>query len=922
MAENRIVTTLYLRLTNAARVNSELDSVSARVENLIKTLKKASGSFSPKDLRAEAEEFQKVYEQLTRASEMAAGYSGQELENRVALNSIGKEELNTALETLKAREEYSALEKDIAIKQQERIAKLNKAVLNNSAVLQGIAGMKNYGDQVEALLPIFLDLQKETGATFREIGNSIGRAFGVSEAVINETTALANRKLLGLKGVLLRLFGEGGLVTKFIETAFGTLTAIFIFQFLQTATMAFSQIYNNAKAMLINIRKLATAEEALSVGGVDITPKDFEEMIERLDKKFVLTPKVRVTGVLQKLALDLAEVGLAKEELELAANLVLLLKIKNPDKTEEEIADAFANALAGGTTQTLRNYGLPAVTEERVKDEAVRMGLARKGEDLDAEIKARAILSLANQTLIAQEDDLLKLQTESFYAWERLGEEWTNFTQELGIELQPVMDYAFSNITNLLANVRENMEFIGKIIEGLFGGMQAMVAGIIALSYTRDPIKALEIAKSTAIETRKWYEEERKNRQITMEDTPTGIRRDSGSDEDDEEADKRQKKLRDNLNDLFQDLEEFAERANEMQQNYNLEASRDLVDHNLSKERAWEDYYRDVSRIQDDLNEELADKNEKFRQREENEEAKFLERLRQLREGFLLNLEDALRERDARQVIRLTREYQMEKQNLINEFQLSQNERAQQHAEDLANRRAETEDRLAIMAEEQAVKMARMQEDFETEQKRKEEDHNIEMERLKEDVNDRLEQESIALAEEYDLNVKGQQRLYELLESYYGPGQEFDQLFAYSYSSLVANAQNALAVIEQLRAAYGGASIPGTLTSVSYQKPNTSPIQNMRTARGGKPAYGGKHAYGGAVLANGPTTALFGEGSGPELATFMPLNRIPQLFGDKLTGGREVLDLNINLADGLKEEIVSKSTERVQNAIVRVTRAK
>jgi len=317
-----------------------------------------------------------------------------------------------------------------------------------------------------------------------------------------------------------------------------------------------------------------------------------------------------------------------------------------------------------------------------------------------------------------------------------------------------------------------------------------------------------------------------------------------------------------------------------------------------------------VKRIIDDTNQKIADANKKARDKERNDEAKFQEDMRQLREKYLFNLEDALRERDARQVLRLQRQYEMDKTALTNEYELRQQQADQQHQDDIARIKQERRDRLAELAQEEQIRLQREAEDFALRQERAQQDHEIEMERIRQQIDDRLMAFAEAAGEEYDLNDAAVNRLYNLLKQYYGPGGKFDDLYNYSTKSIIANAQGIVNVLNQLIAQVSA------IASAGLQFSSGAPTGRINLSGGIKNV--GPQAAGGSYLATSPTTATFGE-AGPELATFIPLkNSMPATNLQGIGGGAGLggmLKLMIDLNPDLEARIVNESLDNVATVI-------
>ena len=133
------------------------------------------------------------------------------------------------------------------------------------------------------------------------------------------------------------------------------------------------------------------------------------------------------------------------------------------------------------------------------------------------------------------------------------------------------------------------------------------------------------------------------------------------------------------------------------------------------------------------------DAERKYRERELKAERKFQEKLRQLRENFLLNLEDAVRERDARQIIRLIRQFNLRRTQMVREEKLNKVDREGQFQEELRQIERQKEERLRQLAIEHQRRLESIaqQADRERAQAR------IDAERRKEEENLRFERMTV-----------------------------------------------------------------------------------------------------------------------------------------------------------------------------------
>lgn len=117
-----------------------------------------------------------------------------------------------------------------------------------------------------------------------------------------------------------------------------------------------------------------------------------------------------------------------------------------------------------------------------------------------------------------------------------------------------------------------------------------------------------------------------------------------------------------------------------------------------------------------------AELERKYRLNELQAERKFQEEMRKLREGFLMDLEGALRERDALQVIRLTREYNLQKEQRTRQFEEEKQTRKENYEEEKKQLAIEQQERQRQLAEELANRLASIKAEREAEKAQAEAD--------------------------------------------------------------------------------------------------------------------------------------------------------------------------------------------------------
>jgi len=187
-----------------------------------------------------------------------------------------------------------------------------------------------------------------------------------------------------------------------------------------------------------------------------------------------------------------------------------------------------------------------------------------------------------------------------------------------------------------------------------------------------------------------------------------------------EELAKQREQLGELMIDLWDDLEDAQENYNdkseELTEKHNKKLEELDEDSVTERLRIWEDYQNDLAKIEADLIQTIADYQvdfardsadldrdyiiakqdaaRKFRENEIKAERDYQQLLKRLREEFLFDLEDALREYDALQVLRLIRRYKLDKEQAEDghdEERRDAKEAYRRELEDLARKHAEEE---------------------------------------------------------------------------------------------------------------------------------------------------------------------------------------------------------------------------------------
>jgi DNA repair exonuclease SbcCD ATPase subunit len=367
----------------------------------------------------------------------------------------------------------------------------------------------------------------------------------------------------------------------------------------------------------------------------------------------------------------------------------------------------------------------------------------------------------------------------------------------------------------------------------------------------------------------------------------------------------------------------------------------------LDTKHAYEDYQLELVQLEREYEQEVEDINNEYRENEIKAERDYQEELRKLREQYLMDLEDALHERDARQVLRLMREYNLRKAQLARERRLEQEENEQKLEDELEQLEREKEAKLQAMQEEFELEQQQREENFQLAQQQRAddyalaaaqraadyelarqqmvkdfalqqqlrlEDHKRRIEEIKKQGEERAQELVEAYAKEHEVTEEWADKIVELLTAYFGQGGPVDA----TLQGLITMIDTAtIAAINSINALNAALAQIGAISTTIDDAVNDAPP--------GTPSNPGESIYpsyaeGGMHIANKPTTVTFGE-SGWEAAKFVPLGRqgrdVDKVFGELPMGASQdqFVRLMVDLSPDLEVRIVEKSIGTVADVM-------
>lgn len=666
----------------------------------------------------------------------------------------------------------------------------------------------------------------------------------------------------------------GGLfsLTNIARTALGTLEAMAIFLIARFVGQAITKSIDSLKQLELSFYKLSIAEASLSKSGVNITPKELVAIANELDTAYNFISKIDATKIVGQVALLTKDLGLTKDQIRELSMAIPALARSTGESIEETTAAIATGIAKNGRGLADQNV---QVNAQIIQDKVLELQLVKNKEAYDnltaaqkqqVDVSALVVLiSEASNDAMEKQGELAGSLTET---QGKLNESWENLTTDAGVKMFPQLISGLEFLIRLVDALRLGVE----ALRFTFIAVGSVAAGIIAVydAAASHSISNLEDAKAIFDSTR--FDKIKELYDATSgpkigSDTPTIISPEG---------------IEENSEDVVGAIEKMAEEIKDAQ----MKLEQDLLDAAIDLARKLEDIGTEYAHKRRDIN---SDSNEKIAELEANahdnqlqKEAEFQNKLLEMRERFLMDLDEALHARDARQILRLIKQYNLEKTQAIRKHEL-----------DRAEDEREIERKVQAARREQAQRLA----DLKVAEERERRAAILAFERRKQDLaramRDRLALMAAGLVSQFNLTKTGLDAILKLFQQYFGSGGYVDQVYA-------GMAQR----------------VPAANISMSAPKSSGGGGSGMR------------YADGGTMIADRPTSAVFGD-KGLEMATFTPLNgnrTSNPLFsnfsgkGDGADGGKVAIELF--LSPDLEARILKNTMNSAASIVTKVSRSK
>lgn len=903
----------------------------------------------------------------------AMGMTGKEVE--IALRVIAKETdaYTNKLERLNAEQKKVAASGDVLsrklLAQQKAFDTIPAKPITPQLAVPAFV-KANFGDinsyiaqsqnKIEAWKRVVVASARQAGISFEMAGAQLKKMVsGTSVAPLN--TAL---KQLGDDGrsSFQKIIDSANIM----RIALGAVISMLLFQGIQAVTQFAKESVKQFTELEESLFRIGAAEKVLSEAGSEVSVSGLKKGITELREELKIFSEEELTKLVGQLAILTKGLGLSETQILAFAKAVAIKnKVSIDDESLDQTGSKLVTTVLTDNSKGAANLGID-LREAAIQSKALKMGLLEAGE--------------AASELTAKEKEMVKFQIIIDSAAGD-AERWADFLDTNSAKLsentaaweefQVAAGGFFATLTPAVTGMLEGLtgavnmfkslvilfdvgrvavaNFFGAISTGA-NALDAIRKGILSF---QDIPKIFDKIASEAVpklfakipnDAPDWF----KNlfgKFFTDVETATAEVEDLTSIDNDETEDTLAK-LDDQLRDIAidaqhakEDLEVLlSQKQEDIEVKFNQKTQDIDTEYIRKEEDAAVDLQRKISDIERDAARDRQNVLDKAREEEKKAEEDHQLKLWELKMRYLMDLEDALHARDARQIIRLQRQYELDKELLEKKKEQEDQERQDSLEADLEDVEAKRQERLQDAQIEYQQKLAdlavakqRELEELNTWKAREQADLQVwyqrELEEIDRQTQQKIERLLAGYIEEGKLHEEQQEAIHQILLKYFGENKKLvDDLVAYTNNAFGGMASMIQGVFVQAGSLLAGLGAEvGSVAINPFAGSQTIPtydqmLQNQIS--GGGQRYG----EGGTVIATKPTRAVFGE-RGPEVAQFAPLNRngrdVNKLFGDVGGGGGEGrISLDILLSPDLEARIVEHSMDGVAEVVTRVNRSK
>lgn len=797
---------------------------------------------------------------------------------------------------------------------------------------------RSFADQINYAKNVVKEFAKESGMSFTQAKNTLA---GLDKELSGTT---ASSVAFGSKGQeawnkVREASEKASNKMSFGMRAMNVAIGMLIHQGINLLINAFQAMFTMAIKGLRELEtatyNLVNAERTLSEQGVNITPQGLEKSIADLQKLDPLLSKIQATEAVSRISSLVApNVGLNAKEIDQLTQSIAILAVKNRGlgKSFEEVESQVSNAFLSGKVSVGINQLGVKITDQIVKDEALRMGLVKTADEFDnltgkmaSNIKARAMLSVITQATskeVAHLPDFLKTADAKFGIFQaRMSDFFTSLGTVAAPLIQRVLDLLIDGFTKASAWIDKNRDSL-LIFADVIGNVVVIVLKLTGI-LLKFGIAGVQAFKGMVEGVQKLIDKIPFLKKVAellgfkgigdAADTPTGTSDPFGGgagaskygDRYAEAIDEAEQKVTEIMKDAREKREDLArDHANKLA-DIARDAGRKMADiaTNLRDklEDAQKDYSNKVADINSDTDKKIAETKQDSYKRSIEAEQKYQDELKSLREKYLMDLEEALRARDARQILKLMKQYALDKEKAVENRDKEREQAKSESQQKIRDLEQERKEKLAVAAKDLADKIKQAQ------------------------LAANRERRDAAIAHQRALADARQAYQRQLDEQRLFLQRKLADLAASIAAEYKLTAAGAKAISDIINSASGGAGTSTYSTKGStYGATNSAPLPY---AVGRQDIWGrGGLAEGGTFLATRPATINVGENR-PEVITAAPLGKpgkdISKVFTNGSVGGASgQIELGLTLSPDLEARIISQTLSETANVVLKINRSK
>lgn len=988
-------------IANAERMRSSINAIKTDIQNLASQsgasfrelaegMKKAFGS---EQMAAIADARKRI--SAIRTSDLTAEDKTAkiapiraEIDARIAAWREYKQFVNKALEELNAAERKFV--KESVTRDKERSAQRKAFLKEEKDVLQqyitawresqktGEMGVmtkqaQEMGAKIQDLKQQIVAYAQQNGVSFNKAAQDIYNKGTVPINQMRQAVRELNAEMKNTSaggGGILGFFQNLGTVGQFV---FGSVLGITAISVLRNLVNWFKEVAAAGFEYAQALKRLEISTQILQERGVNITMKETLDLVNELNRQFpIFTRKQIVEGVgyIQLLSQNL---GLSTKQMkdlnEVAGSLAVVL-----GKDVNEAAKELALFLSSGYGEALQRAGILA-SKQAVVEELRRMGIQKGYNDVDQATRAQAGYNVIMRDANKLVEKSTELQKDNAYALNRTKQAWQGLKDAFGARLTTPLALVLNLLTDLIKLLGQGYQ------KAAMAYAQAAAQSTFATLLFAESFKFLINAVQNSFnplynfkdELRGFVGDMLKVREelfkqsfgaalpdifVGFEDSIADAA--SGIDESKEMIIESVKELHKRLID---EQTSFNDDMDSLWKDYQRDLEQLEIDAARKREEVWIDYSANLAEIArkaaDDviaentkyqldllqINREYSQKREdaeqKYRDKEAKAEKDFQEKLRRLREEFLFDLEDALRERDARQVLRLIRRFNLEQARLERERTSAREDRENEYRRELEDIDAQKAERLRKLSEEHQARLLEIRRQAQIEirelgiknqaelaeiDRRLVQEQTDRLARYEQQKADReeqfkkdLERLGLELGEELGLTQEMLNRIYQEYLNTYGPDGLIPQVMNGFLIYLAQVNAEISRQIQMLAGMMAGAFSGSEPKNYQYYQPPASSFSGIEPKSGS--GYYGYATGAKDMLVTSPKIIKVGEV--PELINITPLNRLSsaERVGEAINKNGTI-NIELWLSPDLQARVMDNTMSELANVMLNIQRSR